>query len=341
MKRSHLFLFFVATLVAVCIMVLQADSPVAPQRSRTRPARRPPRQSRTQQQPQCGSAFDYQVLLDREGFSPGQIDDQFGRNTGLAIRAFQQANNLPPTGVPSCDTWRALRSRDQSDTIVTYAVSPDDLAGPFVPSIPDDMIAQAQLPSLAYTSPFEQLGERFHVSPEVLAKKLNAGVDLQAGVTIRVPNVPQEIPAVASAGDSIASQTFAIEVSRESSALMLRDADNRLVFFAPATVGSEHDPLPLGDWKVKGVAWHPVFHYNPNLFWDADPADAKATIPAGPNNPVGVVWIAVDLPHYGIHGTPDPGTVGHSYSHGCVRLTNWDAAAVARAVRPGTAVRFR
>ena len=96
--------------------------------------------------------------------------------------------------------------------------------------------------------------------------------------------------------------------------------------YAPVTTGSEHDPLPIGEWKVTGVQKNPKFHYNPNLFWDAEPAHAKATIPAGPNNPVGVVWVDISKPHYGLHGTPEPATVGKTASHGCVRLTNWDAA---------------
>ena len=92
---------------------------------------------------------------------------------------------------------------------------------------------------------------------------------------------------------------------------------------------------------MRGVAWRPPFHYNPQLFWDAKPADTKARIPAGPNNPIGVVWIDLDLDHYGIHGTPEPGHVGHTESHGCVRLTNWDAARVAALVKPGTPVHFQ
>ena len=118
-------------------------------------------------------------------------------------------------------------------------------------------------------------------------------------------------------------------------------ADGTVVFFAPVSSGSTHDPLPPGDWKVTGVGWHPVFHYNPDLFWDAKPKDEKATIKAGPNNPVGVVWIALNLEHYGLHGTPEPGNIGRTQSHGCVRMTNWDAARVAALVKPGTPVTFK
>jgi lipoprotein-anchoring transpeptidase ErfK/SrfK len=105
--------------------------------------------------------------------------------------------------------------------------------------------------------------------------------------------------------------------------------------------GSLHDPLPPGNWQVVSVGWHPVFHYNPDLFWDAKATQSKAAIKAGPNNPFGVVWIALNLEHYGLHGSPEPGHIGHTESHGCVRLTNWDAARVATLVQSGTPVVFR
>ena len=132
-----------------------------------------------------------------------------------------------------------------------------------------------------------------------------------------------------------------IQVTREDSALRVSRPDGTVVFFAPVTTGSEHDPLPIGDWTVTEVDWHPVFHYNPKLFWDAKPKHTRAEIKRGPNNPVGIVWIDINREHYGLHGSPEPSRIGHTESHGCIRLTNWDAARVASFVRPGTPVLFR
>jgi lipoprotein-anchoring transpeptidase ErfK/SrfK len=129
-------------------------------------------------------------------------------------------------------------------------------------------------------------------------------------------------------------------VRKSTSDLVAVDAAGHTLMYAPVTTGSEHDPLPIGEWKVNGVQKNPTFQYNPNLFWDADPAHAKAKIPAGPNNPVGVVWVDISRPHYGLHGTPEPSTVGKTTSHGCVRLTNWDAEKLAGLVKPGTKVIF-
>jgi lipoprotein-anchoring transpeptidase ErfK/SrfK len=132
-----------------------------------------------------------------------------------------------------------------------------------------------------------------------------------------------------------------IVVDKRTSALTVEDERGAVLFHAPVTTGSAHDPLPVGSWKVTGVQRNPVFHYNPDLFWDADPAHSKVRIPAGPNNPVGVAWIDIDKEHYGIHGTPEPGRVGHAQSHGCVRMTNWDVERVLQWARSGTPVVFR
>jgi lipoprotein-anchoring transpeptidase ErfK/SrfK len=198
---------------------------------------------------------------------------------------------------------------------------------------------QAKLDTLNYRSPLEAIAERYHASPALLTQ-LNPGLTIAAGREITVPAVAAFNPDTKPAPDP-AADDITIQVSKEESALRATRADGTLVFFAPVSSGSVHDPLPPGDYKVLGVGWRPVFHYNPNLFWDAKANDEKATIKPGPNNPVGVVWISLSLEHYGIHGTPEPGHIGHTESHGCVRLTNWDAARVASLVKPGTAVLFR
>ncbi len=114
------------------------------------------------------------------------------------------------------------------------------------------------------------------------------------------------------------------------------DAAGRVLASYPATMGSQHDPLPLGAWTIKGVSREPTFNYNPDLFWDAEAGHAKAKIPPGPNNPVGMAWIDLSKEHYGIHGSPEPSRVGKTESHGCIRLTNWDVAELAALVAPGT-----
>jgi lipoprotein-anchoring transpeptidase ErfK/SrfK len=183
------------------------------------------------------------------------------------------------------------------------------------------------------------IAERFHAAPALL-RQLNTNIEFTAGNTISVPGVAAFLADTKPATDPLAGETK-IEVTKEESALRATRADGSLIFYAPVTTGSEHDPLPIGDWKVLGVQWHPVFHYNPNLFWDAKPKDTRADIKPGPNNPVGVVWVSLSKEHYGLHGTPEPGNIGHTESHGCVRLTNWDAARVASLVKPGTPVQFR
>jgi lipoprotein-anchoring transpeptidase ErfK/SrfK len=315
----------------------------------------------------CGDPLAFQVLLDRQGFSPGQIDGSIGSNFSHAVSAFQTARKLKETGQADCETWEALGGTTPEAALTTYTVTDQDLAGPFEEKIPKQLAEQAKLPSLGYQTALEKLAERFHASPGLITK-LNPG-PLAAGRQIRVPDVtPFDVtakpaapaaskppanagkpPAPAAAkptGTTGAKPTPAapdvtIQVTKADSALRIIGADGNVMFFAPVTTGSEHDPLPTGDYKVIGVSWMPPFHYNPDLFWDAKATDEKATIKPGPNNPVGVTWISLSLDHYGIHGTPEPGNVGHTESHGCVRLTNWDAARVVALVKAGTPVQFR
>ena len=287
------------------------------------------------------TAVQTQVMLDRAGFSPGEIDGNLGTNTKRALDAFTKsggkADQLP------------------ADAIVSYTISEQDAAGPFTEKIPEDMVEKSKLPALGYSSVLEALGERFHASPALL-KRMNPNAKFVAGEEIQVPNVeasPAAAPApaapVGTAGrgtpnapskPAANAPVTVVTVRKGSSDLTVTDASGKVLMYAPVTTGSEHDPLPIGEWKVTAVQKDPKFNYNPKLFWDADPGHSKATIPAGPNNPVGVVWVDISKPHYGLHGTPEPSTVGKTTSHGCVRLTNWDAAKLASLVRPGTKVVF-
>ena len=275
-----------------------------------------------------------QVALDRAGFSPGEIDGRGGPKTRLALSEFQKATSLQPTGVLNEETIAALRM--PAEPIVSYTITPQDVAGPFIDAMPNDMMEAARLPALGYTSALEALGEKFHSSPALL-RALNPGAAWTAGEAIKVPAVePFEQPSKA---EKPATQgALEVVVSGVMKSLAVRDASGKILMHAPVTIGSSKDPLPVGDWKVVGVSWLPTFNYNPDLFWDADPTHAKAKIPPGPNNPVGVVWVDINKEHFGLHGTPEPSTIGRTESHGCIRLTNWDATKLGRMVSVGTKV---
>jgi lipoprotein-anchoring transpeptidase ErfK/SrfK len=297
-------------------------------------------------------ALSVQVMLDRAGFSPGAIDGQMGRNTQQALEQFKSQGG-DPSAVPQ-------------DAVTKYTITADDVNGPYEPNVPTDLMAQSKLPALTYRSPIEAVAERFHSTPKLL-QHLNPSARFAEGEEIMVPNVepfvvpvervkpptePNERGAAKPTGTSgqrgaagnkpaaPAKPDVVVTVTKSTSSLTVKDADGKIVMYAPVTTGSEHDPLPIGEWKVNGVQYNPKFHYNPELFWDADPSHSKAEIAPGPNNPVGVVWIDISKPHYGLHGTPEPSAIGHVESHGCVRLTNWDATKLAGLVKPGTRVIF-
>jgi lipoprotein-anchoring transpeptidase ErfK/SrfK len=336
------------TAIAAIALLAQAPTPGTPPAN---PAAGQSSPDDSRRQDPGTEALRLQVTLDRAGFSPGLIDGRMGANTGKAAAQYRQQKGAEP--VPDVNP------------LMVYTITAEDAAGPFVPSIPSDLVEQAALPALGYTSLVEALAERFHAAPDLL-RRLNPTARFAEGEQIQVPNVEPLVAPVAqqasapeaqpagTAGSGGAAKDAAVNqpnpvarrppvvvtVSKGSSALRVEDSSGRTIFYAPVTTGSEHDPLPIGEWKVNGVQFNPIFHYNPDLFWDADPSHSKAKIPGGPNNPVGLVWIDLSKDHYGIHGTSEPSTIGRAQSHGCVRLTNWDAVRLAAIVQPGTRVVF-
>jgi lipoprotein-anchoring transpeptidase ErfK/SrfK len=307
-----------------------------------------PRASVAPLSPARARALALQVALDRAGFSPGQIDGRRGAFTTRAVAAFREAHGITSPATTDASIDHALAEalgEPYQHPLTQYVITDADLAGPFVETIPEDMMEKAKLETLGYTSVLEALAERFHVSPTFLTE-LNPGVALTAGSTIAVPAVelfvvPTRQGQRPKADATSPTKAASVELTQETRAVIVRDASGGVLLYAPVTVGSEHDPLPVGDWKIVDVFDLPVFNYNPDLFWDADQQHAKARIQAGPNNPVGVVWIGIDREHFGFHGTPEPSQIGRSESHGCVRMTNWDALRLAALVREGTPVRLR
>ncbi|RYG86598.1 MAG: murein L,D-transpeptidase [Alphaproteobacteria bacterium] len=308
-----------------------------------------------------------QVVLDRLGFTPGVIDNREGLSTRNAILGFQEANGLATSGELDAATRKALEPWAHIPATRTVTIPADFAAGPFT-AIPEEPRDKAKLAALSYETLDEKLAERFHTTVDVL-RELNATIGpsmpsgvaknghsqslFAAGQTIRVPNVGADRIVPGTVKDGGWERTLAmlgvgseqpraerIVVSKSKGTLKAYDASGKLVAMFTATMGSRHDPLPLGDWKIKGTAYNPPFHYNPDLFWDASSKDTKQLLPPGPNGPVGVAWIDLTKEHYGIHGTPEPQTIGRAESHGCVRLTNWDVARLAQMVRSGTAVLF-
>ena len=268
-----------------------------------------------------------QVLLDRAHYSPGEIDGRFGENALRALSAFQRHREILETGKVGPATWLALESADPDPLVVFHPLTDVDVAGPFF-RIPRDMMQKARLSALGWRSALERIAEQFHASPSLIQAMNPSAPIRQAGEAIFVPSIERApLPPVA----WIIAEDSDLSVSAW-------DAQGRFLARYPATMPGPHDPLCYGTWNVLEIRRNPRFHYDPALFWDANRRHRKTTLPPGPNSPVGVVWIQLSVPNCGIHGTSDPSRIGLRESHGCIRLTNWDARELALGLKKGIPV---
>ena len=271
-----------------------------------------------------------QVLLDRAHFSPGEIDGKFGENARKALQAFAEAQQLPRSSTLSEDVWKKLGA-DGRPATTNYTITDKDVAGPFLQKLPSKMEDMKDIPRLSYTSPREGLAEKFHMSEELLAA-LNPRQ--------RFDRAGDSIVVVDTGSEQTATKAARVEVDKVRQTVKLFDKSNALIGFYPATVGSEEKPSPSGTLKVTEIDPNPNYRYNPDYHFKGVHSRKAFTIRPGPNNPVGTMWINLSAESYGIHGTPSPGKVSKAESHGCVRLTNWDAERVAAQVAKGTPVSF-
>lgn len=273
-----------------------------------------------------------QVLLDRSRFSPGVIDGLHGDNVAKAITAYEQANGIDADGRPDEALLARLTAEDEEPVLTRYTISQEDVDGPFLDAVPETLEEMAKLDKLSYTSPRELLAEKFHMDEDLL-EALNPGADFSAaGTDITVARVSQRAEK---------ETVTRIEIDKAKGALFAYGEEGTLAAFYPATIGSEDMPSPTGTHEVRTIASEPKYYYNPEkLNFSGVEAEGLLEIAAGPNNPVGSVWIDLTKESYGIHGTPEPALIAKSQSHGCVRLTNWDAEELSNMVKEGTSVTF-
>jgi lipoprotein-anchoring transpeptidase ErfK/SrfK len=270
------------------------------------------------------------VMLNNAHASPGAIDGSSGKNTLKAIASFQQINGIQPTGILTQETWNALIAKQGSKpAFIEYTLTDADLKGPYAQTIPHDYALQAKMKGLYYTRVTEMLGEKFHMDEDFL-KKLNPKATFKkAGEKIIVANIRNEVP----------EDIHLIVAHKGAKQLYLFNSRNQMIGSFPATIGSSDTPSPTGTYKVTGVAQNPWYSYSPSNFIQGNNTK-PLSLPPGPNAPVGNIWIGLSKKSFGIHGTPNPSAISKTASHGCIRLTNWDANDLGKKVKSGVTVKF-
>lgn len=276
------------------------------------------------------TALEIQVELHRRGFSCGSIDGVMGAQTASAIDAFQRSLGIRSTGTLTPETSAKLLV--QKPALMAYTLKASELAT--IHPMPDTWLEKSQLASMAYTSAVEMIGERFHCNP-ALVKALNPTVhwdSILVGSNVIVPAVDSVV---------INGSAAKLEISLGARALEVVDATGRVIAHFPVSIARRVEKRPVGDLHVVVVAPDPDYTFDPDVITESEEGKAlgrKLLIPPGPNNPVGLAWIGLDLPGYGIHGTPEPEKVGRTESHGCFRLANWDAVTLLGIVSVGMVV---
>ncbi|BCP55717.1 hypothetical protein K32_43340 [Kaistia sp. 32K] len=271
-----------------------------------------------------------QILLDRVHVSPGVIDGHKGGNLNKAISALQSMHNLPADGRLGPDIWDILQAADSRPVLMDYAITDKDVAGPFVPVMPKDYAEMALLPALSYRDPVELLAEKFHMD-ETFLRRLNPNADFTVAGTIIT---------VADVGPNAKAKVAHLVADASTRQLIGYNEKWDVVVAYPATIGSTDLPSPSGIHMVKAIAENPDYWYRPKVNFQQGNNTKALRLPGGPNNPVGTVWIGLDKPTYGIHGSPEPSKIDKTNSHGCLRLTNWDAQELVKLVKVGVDVEF-